>query len=113
LKGGSYISTGNTASQTYRSNFRRHFYCNAGIRYIESANPVSNREDVYETDFLVSSYLEFHYQDTVNFGVENYPKVCARLVAEACKANGVKLGRALDLGCAVGRSTFAFAKEGF
>jgi len=113
MKGGSWASTGNLATYYYRAAFRRHFYQYAGIRYVESNNPVVNRTDAYETDSAVSQYLEFHYGDRVYFGVPNFPQKCAELCVEVCKANGVKLGRALDLGCSVGRSTFELAKLGF
>jgi len=67
----------------------------------------------YELDTVNSQYLDFHYSDQENFGVPNFPKRCAELCLEVCKENSVPLNKALDLGCAVGRSTFEFAKGGF
>lgn len=61
----------------------------------------------YETDSLVNQYMEFHYGESY-FGVENYPEHCARLCVEATE--GRSRERALDLGCAVGRSTFELAR---
>ena len=66
----------------------------------ESGNP-------YETDALVDQYMEFHYGESY-FGVENYPARCARLCIEA--AEGLPREKALDLGCAVGRSSFELAR---
>lgn len=66
----------------------------------DSGNP-------YETDSLVNQYMDFHYGESY-FGVENYPKHCARLCVEATK--GRSRENALDLGCAVGRSTFELAR---
>lgn len=63
--------------------------------------------NLYETDDLVSQYLAFHYGESY-FGVENYPQRCAAFCIEAMK--GKEMGKALDLGCAVGRSTFELAR---
>jgi putative 4-mercaptohistidine N1-methyltranferase len=62
---------------------------------------------VYETDVLVSQYCEFHY-GAERFGVANFPRACADVCAEV--AAGRKIARALDLGCATGRSTFEMAR---
>jgi len=61
----------------------------------------------YETDALVDQYMEFHYGECY-FGIENYPEKCARLCVEATE--GLPRERALDLGCAVGRSSFELAR---
>ena len=60
----------------------------------------------YETDELVEQYMEFHY-GSIYFDVDNYPAKCA----EHCLAlmEGPK-DKALDLGCAVGRTTFELAR---
>ncbi|MGB5736812.1 MAG: putative 4-mercaptohistidine N1-methyltransferase [Thiohalocapsa sp.] len=65
------------------------------------------RQNPYETDALVNQYLEFHYGRHY-FGVDNYPRRCI----EACVrgTEGLPRGKALDLGCAVGRSTFELAR---
>ena len=107
FKGGTWISTGNYAIKDSRYAFRRHFFQYSGIRYVE-AGPLPKPEmNVYETDDMVSTYIEFHYGDT-HFGVPNFPVSCA---AEAIKAmDGRKTERALDIGCAAGRSAFEFAK---
>jgi len=67
----------------------------------------------YELDTLKAQYLDFHYGEKENFGVANFPKKCAELCLETCKENSIALNKALDLGCAVGRSTFELAKGGF
>lgn len=63
--------------------------------------------NLYETDDLVSQYMAFHY-GTTYFGVDNYPSHCAALCIEAMA--GQPREKALDLGCAVGRSTFELAR---
>ena len=63
--------------------------------------------DYYETDEQIAAYCEFHYGDA-HLGVANYPQRCAEICLEL--AAGGKMSRALDLGCAVGRSTFELAR---
>lgn len=110
IKGGSWISTGNEATLDSRYAFRRHFFQHAGFRYVEG-EPVEEPEvkpnNDYETDAMLGQYCEFHYGDDY-FGVANFPSACARLCLEAME--GRKKGKALDLGCAVGRGTFELAK---
>lgn len=110
IKGGSWISTGNEALRNSRYAFRRHFYQFAGIRYVESENPVIVRDQKYETDKTVTEYIEFHYGPEY-LGVENFPKKCAEICAEAAKSLDIPLRKAMDLGCAVGRTTFELAKS--
>ncbi|TAN46889.1 MAG: 5-histidylcysteine sulfoxide synthase [Methylococcaceae bacterium] len=107
IKGGSWISTGNEAIRDSRYAFRRHFFQHAGFRYVESDAPVLNKINLYETDALIAQYCEFHYGGTY-FGVANFPQRCA----DICLAHmaGRPKRRALDLGCAVGRSTFELAR---
>lgn len=107
LKGGCWISTGNYAIRDSRYAFRRHFFQNAGIRYIEGDEVTLPEPNVYETDTLVSQYIEFHYGDT-HYGVPNFPKTCAELCLSFIK--DAKKERALDLGCATGRSAFELAR---
>ena len=64
--------------------------------------------NVYETDSMVAQYIEFHYGDTY-FGVPNFPVAC---IAEVAKhLGGKEVERALDIGCATGRSSFELAKH--
>ncbi len=107
FKGGSWISTGNEVTKYARYAFRRHFFQHAGFRYIESAAPVEIKNEVYETDSSVSQYCEFHY-GVEYFGVPNFPKQVAEICGELVKSR--PHARALDLGCATGRSSFELAR---
>jgi 5-histidylcysteine sulfoxide synthase/putative 4-mercaptohistidine N1-methyltranferase len=107
IKGGSWISTGNEATRDSRYAFRRHFYQHAGLRVVESERPPRVSVDFYETDEQICQYCEFHYGET-HFGVPNYPKTCADLCLEIMADRPRR--KALDLGCAVGRSTFELAR---
>jgi len=121
IMGGSWISTGNEALASARYAFRRHFFQHAGFRPIveergrEAATPGSK---LYETDALVSQYLEFHYGDVASggeasgqaaFGVPNFPAACVAATLPLLPAD--RRGRCLDLGCSVGRSAFEFARH--
>ncbi len=64
--------------------------------------------NIYESDRLVSQYLEFHYGNEY-FGVPNYPIACVKH-CERFFNDHSKL-RALDLGCSVGRVAFELAKH--
>lgn len=114
IKGGSWISTGNEANRHSRYAFRRHFYQHAGFRYVEAGeNPYeavieASNSAIYETDALLSQYCEFHYGDEY-FGVPNFARRCAEVCLEYMKNRPKK--RALDIGCAVGRTSFELAKE--
>ncbi len=105
ILGSSWASSGNLIMKYSRYAFRKHFFQNAGFRYVISSNE-STSEDIYETDALVSQYCEFQYGDT-HFGVENFAIKTARIAASFAK-NKTK---ALDLGCATGRATYELAKE--
>ncbi len=108
IKGGSFISTGNETLLSARYAFRRHFYQHAGFRYVESSIEEDNKENIYESDSLVAQYIEFGWGDNY-FGVENYPATCASLALSFMKDKPKK--RALDIGCAIGRSSFELARE--
>ena len=107
IKGGSWISTGNEATRDARYAFRRHFFQHAGFRYVEAEHGVPVIEDAYESDEMLCQYCEFHYGESL-FEVPNYP----RALAEICIAlsEGKARGKALDLGCAVGRASFELAQ---
>lgn len=72
-------------------------------------NQTSNQDvsNPYETDTLLSQYCEFHYGDDY-FGVPNFPARCAGLCIDYL--GGRSRERALDLGCAVGRTAFELAR---
>ena len=108
IVGGSWISTGNEATLHARYAFRRHFYQFAGFRYVETDRPIEIRTSAYENDEVVNDYNEFHYGPEY-LGVENFAKAVAGVALRASKNRPQR--RALDLGCAVGRSVFELAKE--
>ncbi|MBN2216036.1 MAG: 5-histidylcysteine sulfoxide synthase [Pirellulales bacterium] len=108
IKGGSWISTGNEATRDCRYAFRRHFFQHAGLRYVESDQPLSIPEAMYETDAAVAQYCESHYGGEY-FKVPNFPAQCAAICRNHAQ-NRPRL-KALDLGCAVGRASFELAKQ--
>ena len=67
--------------------------------------------NIYESDKLLAEYLLFHYAGAdeilpYEFGPRDALEYPARCVSECVTAGG----RALDLGCAVGRSSFELAR---
>jgi len=111
IMGGSWISTGNEALASARYAFRRHFFQHAGFRPIieepgTEAETVGSR--LYETDSLVTQYLEFHYGDTA-LGVPNFPRACVEATMPLVPPD--LRGKCLDIGCSVGRSAFEFARH--
>jgi 5-histidylcysteine sulfoxide synthase/putative 4-mercaptohistidine N1-methyltranferase len=104
IKGGSWISTGNEALPESRFAFRRHFFQHAGFRYVNSSNSATINDNPYETDSLLSQYCEFHFGETY-FNTPNFPKACIKECSKYFEQLPQQK-RALDLGCAVGRSTF-------
>ncbi len=123
--GGSWISTGDEALASARYAFRRHFFQHAGFRTIveEPGNEATTAGSrLYETDGLVTQYLEFHYGDVAAggadpgpaggphpFGVPNFPAACVAAVMPLTPAD--RRNRCLDIGCSVGRSAFEFARH--
>ncbi len=107
FKGGCWISTGNYAIKDARYAFRRHFYQHSGMRYVEAGPVPEITMNIYELDDAVSQYIEFHYGDSY-FDVPNFPVACIKLAIEAAGASDK--ARALDLGCATGRSSFELAR---
>ena len=107
IKGGSWISCGNLATQKSRYAFRRHFYQHAGFRYVQSTYQESVATNVYNTDTLISQYCHFGWGENA-LGVENYPAACARIALAYMKDKSKR--KALDIGCAIGRSTFELAR---
>jgi 5-histidylcysteine sulfoxide synthase/putative 4-mercaptohistidine N1-methyltranferase len=111
IMGGSWIATGNEAHRDARYAFRRHFYQHAGFRLVASEQPVVQAFNSYESDELIAQYLEFHYGDEY-FGVPNFPARCVRAIEKHLTAlPDQKRQRALDIGCAVGRSAFELARH--
>jgi 5-histidylcysteine sulfoxide synthase/putative 4-mercaptohistidine N1-methyltranferase len=111
IMGGSWISTGNEALASARYAFRRHFFQHAGFRTIveepgTEATTAGSR--LYETDGLVTQYLEFHYGEAP-LGVPNFPRACVEATLPLVSPD--RRGRCLDIGCSVGRSAFEFARH--
>jgi len=107
IKGGSWMSCGDEARLSARYAFRPHFFQHAGFRYIASDTEAAHPNAYYESDRLLTEYAEFHFGDNW-FGVENFPKALADIALESM--TGKTTGKALDLGCACGRSSFELAR---
>jgi len=105
ILGSSWASSGNLIMNDSRYAFRRHFFQNAGFRYVITNNKDKKNMDIYESDALVSQYCEFQYGDT-HFGVENFALECAKIASKFT----INTTKALDLGCATGRTTYELAK---
>lgn len=108
IKGGSWIACGNETRLSARYAFRRHFFQHSGFRYVVSDAEVTLPSAYYESDARMAEYAEFHYGDTW-LGVENFPQTLARKALAS--VSGGRKNRALDLGCASGRSSFELARE--
>jgi putative 4-mercaptohistidine N1-methyltranferase len=111
IKGGSWISTGNEALISARYAFRRHFFQHAGFRTIveEPGNEaVTEGSRLYETDQLVTQYIEFHYGEPT-LGVPNFPRACVERTMPHVAPD--RRERCLDIGCSVGRSALEFARH--
>ena len=110
IKGGSWISTGNEALASARYAFRRHFFQHAGFRTIleePGSEAVTEGSRLYETDQLVTQYLEFHFGPEA-LGVPNVPRACAEAAMRHLPER--RRHTCLDIGCSVGRSAFEFAR---
>ncbi|MBN2250061.1 MAG: putative 4-mercaptohistidine N1-methyltransferase, partial [Campylobacterales bacterium] len=108
IKGGSWISCGNLAAEGSRYAFRRHFYQFAGFRYVASRYEEEIKISAYRSDALIAQYCHFGWGEN-QLGVANYPQRCAKLALEYMGNRPKK--RALDVGCAIGRSSFELARE--
>lgn len=115
--GGSFVSTGDEASIWARFHFRPHFFQHAGFRLARSQDALGSMS--YESQEMLNKYLLMHWgSDEEIYGslpkssswpppVVHLPTKCAELVAK------FSTGRdsALDLGCAVGRSSFELSRH--
>jgi 5-histidylcysteine sulfoxide synthase/putative 4-mercaptohistidine N1-methyltranferase len=126
--GGSWVSTGNEASQYARYAFRRHFFQFAGFRVACDAAPSSDMSassaalphghEYYETKSMLDEYLLFHYGSAEEIAGPKFapflapglrfPQRLAELAIREAKARNLS-DSALDLGCAVGASSFDMA----
>lgn len=62
----------------------------------------------YENDTTLAQYSEFHFGEPWH-GEANFPKALADTAVHAMQ--GHSMGRALDIGCAVGRTSFELARH--
>ena len=117
MLGGSFISTGDEASIWARFHFRPHFFQHAGFRVVKENLEAKSQLDKYERDVTLDQYLLFHYgsaneqKDTEISSSIKFPSTQSlvnRTVELMNKFSKVS-GRALDLGCAVGGSSFQLA----
>lgn len=106
ILGSSWASSGNLIMKHSRYAFRRHFYQNAGFRYVISSNKAQEQKDLYEDDATVAQYCAFQYGDA-HFGVKNFAIECVNIASKFAKNHT----KALDLGCATGRASFELAKS--
>lgn len=107
FKGGCWISTGNYAIKDARYAFRRHFFQYSGFRYVEADPLPVITTNVYETDQMVSRYIDFHYGDS-QLDVQNFPVACVAEISKSVAGKPTK--RAFDIGCGTARSSFELAK---
>ena len=130
ILGGSFISTGDEASQFARFHFRPHFYQHAGFRLAKSLSGSSRADAIrlseskpslstYESKDLFDQYMLLHFgagDDVFPFvsgpkDALEFPKRCADIIIENARKLNLPMGRALDIGCAVGGAAFALARE--
>ncbi len=118
ILGGSFISTGDEASIFARFHFRPHFFQHAGFRLAEGEVAARLKGNaVYETGTMVDRYMLMHWGEQAEIcdpalgpvfpQAAHLPLICAELVAKYAPS----FDRALDLGCAVGRSSFELARK--
>ena len=119
ILGGSFISTGDEASIWSRFHFRPHFFQHAGFRLVLDSDAAEKKGDKYDTDEVVNQYLLFHWgEESDQFDQSlasriQVPRVTNLITRTVELMNQFSTGKnsALDLGCAVGRSTFELARE--
>lgn len=68
----------------------------------------SKEVNPYNADPVVQLYIHFHFCDEPYFGVKNFAKEVADIAIKYCSTN--QRNRALDIGCATGRTSFELSK---
>lgn len=119
ILGGSFISTGDEASIWSRFHFRPHFFQHAGFRVVQDIGQLTKKGDKYDTNEVVNQYLLFHYGsaaeqlDTAISSSVGHPTTVNLIdrTVELMNQFALKTENALDLGCAVGRSSFELARS--
>ena len=126
ILGGSFISTGDEASVWARFHFRPHFLQHVGFRLVRNENnnfgcdaQRIQKDLTYETEEMVNRYLMMHWgeqnerfdssiaKEVIFPQVTELPIACVQLAQRFATVTD----RALDLGCAVGRSAFELARD--
>ena len=122
IMGGSHFSTGNEASIFARYHFRSHFFQLAGFRIVQPtvALTAGAEENLYESRQMLNDYMTFHYAHPKELfpydfaALEpflDFPSRVAKEIVADARRLGVETHRALDVGCATGRSVFELARE--
>lgn len=114
IKGGSWISTGNEAQRNSRYAFRRHFFQHAGFRYVQSqADKLPELEsNHFENDADIAQQLHAHYggkKSATPLSIKNYNQQITEHVVTCINRYSITTAKCLDLGCGVGRTSFALA----
>lgn len=119
ILGGSFVSTGDEASIWARFHFRPHFFQHAGFRVVQDIGKLTKKGDKYDTNEVVNQYLLFHYgtkaeqRDDVISNTVGHPETVNLIdrTVQLMNQFATKTDNALDLGCAVGRSSFELARS--
>ncbi len=127
ILGGSWASTGDEASIWARFHFRPHFFQHAGFRLVQCAgdggavrlDQHGSSGQIYEDPQILNEYLLLHYgtpemQMPYTFGPRDavaFPVRCAHWLSDAAHEYGIPTGKALEVGCAVGRASFELARS--
>lgn len=106
IKGGSWISTGNLIIPESRYAFRRHFYQHAGFRYLQSEEPITTYNKIYEEDANIVEECQRSWGEE-KFGIKN---LCTQLVAKVLPV-AKKPGKAMVIGSGAGRTAFELARK--
>ncbi|GMH32544.1 hypothetical protein BSKO_00378 [Bryopsis sp. KO-2023] len=136
IHGGSFISSGTSASTFSRDHFRPHFFQHAGFRVVKPTapmqlthvdsppphvgnwNPTSNPDDQNSEEqllakFILTSYPMSEEISAGNLGLSiqpgSFPKLYTGAVQKALKEMGMTPGNALEVGCLVGGTCFQLA----
>ena len=97
ILGSSWASSGNLIMKHSRYAFRKHFYQNAGFRYVLSSNVNSKIDNRYEDDVMQDCKENY-----LNDRDYSYITKAIKYVSGTTKA--------LDFGCKTGRSSFELAR---
>ena len=98
ILGSSWASSGNLIMKHSRYAFRKHFYQNAGFRYVISDVQDIEKEDFIYEDDVAQNCFENYFSDNDY----SYITKAMRYISASSKA--------LDFGCRTGRSSFELAR---